>query len=64
MNSIESIESVEFEKYFCKQTVFVTNPDATTVPGKCFPGTVVASGRIFKMNLIHASLEFSLNDFL
>ena len=40
MNSTESTESVEFEKYFCKKAIFepptscVTNQDATTAPAQ------------------------------
>ena len=45
MNSTESTESVESDKYFCKKAVFepttscVTNQDATTEPAHHMWGT-------------------------
>ena len=63
MNSTESTESVEFEKYFCKSCIR-THYLLCSKPG-CYHSTSTTHvrDRIFKLNPIHASMIIIFPEF-
>ena len=61
MNSVESTESVELEKYFCKKMCIRTCYLLCNKPG-CYHSAskTHVTDRIFELNQIHASVIYQI----